>query len=199
MLWASSVERVRAVITIVSRGTCTAASKKRTHDYKRIYIVGFTGSRAGISRYYSLDASEVDRRLELGLLKLSEASGVRAEATRAAATEAEERLLVAQERAALAALLGRDAGCIESARDERFLAARQPPALVEALDEAARRSPALIAGEAELAAATLDRRREARAALPDIGVSGVSALAFGREGRGIDRTSRIGLDLNAPL
>jgi adhesin transport system outer membrane protein len=148
--------------------------------------------------YYAKDAEQVGRRLDAGLLKRSEASGILAEAARARARAAEERLRVEQERTALETLIGVAAPCVVPDAGEAFLRIRQPPALQAALSEAEARSPAIAARTAEAAAAQLDRKREGRGGLPDIGVSGTSALDFNRD-RGIERVSRFGLDVTAPI
>jgi outer membrane protein len=149
--------------------------------------------------YYARDSEQVGRRLQAGLLKQSEASGIRAEAARARARAAEERLRVEQERTALETLIGQPAACILPNGSDMIAQMPQPPGLADALAEAEQRSPALAARAAEAAAARLDRTREARRGLPDVGVSGASALDFNRSPGGLDRVSRVGIDVTAPL
>ena len=153
-----------------------------------------------MSADYERDLAQVDRRLEVGLIKLSEASGLRAEAARARARVVEERLAVQQERTALAAVTGAPA-CIVAEPEQGMLVGRQPPSLQVALDEADLNSPELSARAAELSAARLDQRREARERLPDIGVSGVVAFDLARNDPNLDggRSSRLGLDITMPL
>lgn len=153
---------------------------------------------AAIKSYYERDASQVNRRLEFGLLKASEASGIRAEYARAAARDAEQRLRLEQERAALASLVGQTETCVAHQNVERALRTAQPGELALAIDEAEQVSPVLASRRLEIEAAQLDARRAGRENLPSIALSGTSAFDF-NSGFNDRPQSRIGFDVSTPI
>ena len=152
-----------------------------------------------MNSYYERAAAEVPRRLGAGLLKRSEATGVQAEYARFRVRRNSAELQIQQQRTRLATMTGVEVECISQESAPDLLRRMLPPTYEAAIDEALDGSPAIRSREANVRAADLDRERLSRARLPDIGVSGTSALGFNDRAGGWDNANRIGLDINMPI
>ncbi len=156
-------------------------------------------SLAEMNLYYERAAAEAPVRLQAGLLKQSEAVGVEAENARLRVRQSSATLRARQQQTFLSTLIGQMVSCINSPTAPDLLRTLQPPNLDGALSESATASPELRSLQAQVNAAELDRRRLARSRLPEIGVSGTSALNFGNNANGFTNSNRLGLDVNLPL
>lgn len=152
-----------------------------------------------MNAYYERAAAEVPRRLGAGLLKRSEATGVQAEFARFRVRQNSAELQLQQQRTRLTTMTGVEIECIAQEGADDLLRRMLPPTYESAIDDALDGSPTIRSREANVRAANLDRERLSRARLPDIGISGTSALGYGDRTGGWDNANRVGLDINMPI
>ncbi|MET0238717.1 MAG: TolC family protein [Sphingobium sp.] len=153
----------------------------------------------GMTTYYTRQTGTVDDQLQVGLLKRSEAAAIRAEAARAAASEAEEKLNAEQERTALQTLVQKPVPCVDRQSAAAYVGGTLPSALPDVIAVALDRSPELRSATAAARAAELDVKQEMRSHLPEVSLSGTATYDYGFEGAPSARASRIGIDVAMPL